>query len=985
MRDKHSLDRTSRRRYVVLYTIVFIIAFCCVYFCFWKNGKTFLWGNESGGDGLRQHYTAFIYFGQWGRELLYNLFVAHQLTLPTWDFSIGYGADILNTLQYYVIGDPLNLLSLATPPAAAEYVFCALVPVRLYLAGFFFSRFCFRLNKGQAGTLCAAISYVFCGFALYAGVRHPYFLNPMVYLPLLLLGVERVLHREKPWPYILAVFLAAVSNFYFFYTLVIFTVLYAVFRYFMLYPTQRLKQMGLATLRLSGYALIGVAMAAVILVPVMAAFFGDNRLASDYAYDMLYHFSYYESLLKTYLTVYGADYWNFITYTPGMILAVFFLFFHRGKEHRALKIGFLLLTAFFLLPECGRILNGFSYVTNRWCWAYCFLSCLVLAAVWPDLLAATRRELRAMAIFVAVLAVVAMAVPDCRTSNVFVALLLVAGVLLVLFCRGGHPMTGSHPMAVGGRQYASGVILLLTVVSVTVSAFFLYSPQEGNLVAGYGQLGQAQKRMLQTEDRAVEQAVQALGDTSFSRYGICSGLMGEMDVNSAMRSGLHSIQYYWSLSNENVGRFLIEMNNRDYSAYRYSGLDDRTALMTLASVGYYTLPVTYQQEEVPDQYVPYGYELVGQYCVNEEEVQKRIAQQSGALSQEEETRIRQTYGEYYNVYQNTCTLPLGYTYDSWMSRADYDKLSAVEKQEALLERVVLEEPVDTVPQQEAELHQQSCGYELTCGDGVIWQDGRFTVTSANAAVTLTLDGAADSETYVSLEGLTYQGISPLDWYTAEQWQSFSLSDQLSKLYAGRNWEEGTSYTLSLQCDAVTKSLVGHTNRYTWYNNREDYVVNLGYRQEGATQVTITFADVGVYTCDSLQVLCQPMDQYRDQVSALAEDTLEAVEIGTNQVTGTITLDRSKVLCLSIPYSSGWTAYVDGQETPLLQANTMYMALPLAAGTHTIELRYTTQGLKAGAILSAAGILTFCCVLLCSRRNKGRKHNEETHTLDSQSR
>lgn len=75
--------------------------------------------------------------------------------------------------------------------------------------------------------------------------------------------------------------------------------------------------------------------------------------------------------------------------------------------------------------------------------------------------------------------------------------------------------------------------------------------------------------------------------------------------------------------------------------------------------------------------------------------------------------------------------------------------------------------------------------------------------------------------------------------------------------------------------------------------------------------------------------------------------------------------------------------MDGQEVQPLRANTMYLALPLTAGTHTIELRYTTQGLRAGAIGSAAGILAFCCVLLCSRRTKGRNRDEETHTLDRQ--
>ena len=33
----------------------------------------------------------------------------HQPSLPMWDLHIGYGSDILTTLHYYVIGDPLTL------------------------------------------------------------------------------------------------------------------------------------------------------------------------------------------------------------------------------------------------------------------------------------------------------------------------------------------------------------------------------------------------------------------------------------------------------------------------------------------------------------------------------------------------------------------------------------------------------------------------------------------------------------------------------------------------------------------------------------------------------------------------------------------------------------------------------------------------------------------------------------------------------------
>lgn len=956
----------SYRRYFALYTIVFIIAFCGVYYCFWHNGKSFIWGDESTGDGLRQHYTAFVYFGQWGRELLHNLFVSHQLTIPTWDFSIGYGSDLITTLNYYVLGDPLNLVALATPAAAAEYVFSALVPVRLYLAGLFFSCFCFRFDKGRAATLCGAISYVFCGFALYAGVRHPFFLNPMVYLPLLLLGAERVLHREKPGLYIVAVFVTAISNFYFFYLLVIFTVLYAVFRCFMLYRDHRVREMGLAVLRMGGFALIGVAMSAVLLLPVLAAFLGDNRLTSAYAYQMCYHYSYYEQLLNTYLTTSGSGHWTFLCFTPGMVLAVFLLFCQK-KKYRALKSAFLLLTVFLLLPICGRVLNGFSYATNRWCWAYSFLCCLILVVMWPKLMALIRQECRKMIVFAVVLVCLAMILPSCRTSNVFMALLLLAATLLVLLYH-----SGAGQAAV--RLRTSGAMLTITLLSVIISGFFLFAQQEGNVVKDYADLGEAETMMTQSEDVAVKQAMETTGDRSFSRYTPCTALTGQTDISSAMRSGLYSTKYYWSLSNSNIGKYLIELGNLEYSAYRYSGLDDRTALLELASVGYYTIPVTYQQEKPSEQYLPYGYELVGQYCVNETEVQQMLTAEAACegvsqVSKETETSIRRSYGEYYNVYRNRYALPLGYTYNSWMSREEYDTLSATEKQEAMLSSVVLEQETSLVSQKSAQLEQQDCDYQVDCGSGVTWENGQFVVSEKNATVTLHFDGMADSETDVSLTGLTYTGMSPLSQYQ-EEWDQMSRYDQLQAKHSARYWQESNTQTLSFQCDSVTKELTSHTADYTWYNNRADYVVNLGCRSKAAKQVTITFSDTGVYRYDTLKLTCQPMGSYARKTAALTQETLEQVHMDDNQVTGTITLAESKILCLSIPYSDGWTAYVDGQETELLQANTMYLALPLTAGKHTIVLHYTTRGLSAGALLSAAGVVVFCGVLVYFRRSKG---------------
>lgn len=58
--------------------------------------------------------------------------------------------------------------------------------------------------------------YIFAGWTIYAAMKHPYFSNPMIYLPLVLMGIDKIYKREKPWLFIWATAVSAMSNFYFF-------------------------------------------------------------------------------------------------------------------------------------------------------------------------------------------------------------------------------------------------------------------------------------------------------------------------------------------------------------------------------------------------------------------------------------------------------------------------------------------------------------------------------------------------------------------------------------------------------------------------------------------------------------------------------------------------------------------------------------------------------------------------------------------------
>ena len=76
---------------------------------------------------------------------------------------------------------------------------------------------------------------------------------------------------------------------------------------------------------------------------------------------------------------------------------------------------------------------------------------------------------------------------------------------------------------------------------------------------------------------------------------------------------------------------------------------------------------------------------------------------------------------------------------------------------------------------------------------------------------------------------------------------------------------------------------------------------------------------GYYTFDRIDVECQTFDTVAARSDALAAESLQNTVLGTNSLTGEITVSEPKVLVIQIPYSGGWSATVDGQPAELLRA------------------------------------------------------------------
>ena len=166
----------------------------------------------------------------------------------------------------------------------------------------------------------------------------------------------------------------------------------------------------------------------------------------------------------------------------------------------------------------------------------------------------------------------------------------------------------------------------------------------------------------------------------------------------------------------------------------------------------------------------------------------------------------------------------------------------------------------------------------------------------------------------------------------------------------------TRFDIKVYTDYSSVTLKDKSPYFEYYEGEEDYLINLGYQENGCGELTLRFPTAGVYSFEEMGVFAQPLDQYAGQIDKLKECDISNVLVGENQISMEVALDKSKLLCLAFPYDDGWTAYVDGREATLMRANSMYMGLALEEGTHSIKLVYQTKGLAEGAIISLVGFL-----------------------------
>lgn len=143
---------------------------------------------------------------------------------------------------------------------------------------------------------------------------------------------------------------------------------------------------------------------------------------------------------------------------------------------------------------------------------------------------------------------------------------------------------------------------------------------------------------------------------------------------------------------------------------------------------------------------------------------------------------------------------------------------------------------------------------------------------------------------------------------------------------------------------------------TYYFEGDDYrIVSLGSLPAGQ-EFTIRMTVTKEYTIFQNAFFYHfNQAKFEEDIAKLKQQQWEITDHSERWFKGTITAQEGQVMMTSIPYEEGWTVKVDGKKVePIVLFNAM-IGVQLSPGTHEVEMSFLPNGFTQGLVLMLLGI------------------------------
>ncbi|HOH17982.1 MAG TPA: YfhO family protein, partial [Bacilli bacterium] len=818
---------------------------------------------------------------------------------------------------FYSLFDPLNLIALLLPLKWIGVEYGLFIGIRLYLAGLFFL---FLLQyqgiKSHKALLLATFFYVFNVTALYSAFRHPMFINGILWLPLIILGASHCLDGKKPYLLLVGAFFAFITQFYLSIYAAVAFLAFVVINLYLQRKTIPKVLLFKKLFKASLWFALGIFMAGFVLVPQLLAVYYGARAQSKglLIYDSLYYLGTFSSFfIPMVSSSYTSALGNALVFFLGLVY-----FFQKPRDWKTIFFSFFSLML--LVSPFGYAINAFSYVNNRWSYLLLLPAGLALGEILEhhDVLQAEQyaRPTKLMISFVVAMVFCLLAYLGTKwfyPSKAIIWQVFMAIIIVFLFVLINNPRFISsfwcRLKPLSLKWMPKVLIISYLVFGLAISLSYVFTQTTATNLAAYDH----QEAFDQFPDDGfyrIDQSSYVLKSDYLGNDNLVYRFKSPYAYNSMVSGAIAEVIDYYQVYNLN-------------STVGYTGFNNRTALNAINQVRYMMI----KSQDAKD--IPYDFTEAFRFHLNEV-VNPTIAN-GGRLTGKLEEVI---------VYESEHFLPFGFVYHQYLGQTQADSMNAIERENALLTHALIKDP-------QAEIVYPAVNKQLSTDvlyRGIV-KTGTTYLCEEGAYLSFTIPAQAGRDVYFHAD-LFRELDNQKRHYYVEAYENNQLVSRFREtLYA-----KGT---------------------YFYYDNHEP-LINLGSFATNEVRVKILF-DPGRYEIINLGYYLNDVSDVKTKVNELKQETLQHLQFGTHGFSGDITLNEAGLLFISLPYSRGFTAYVNGKESKIERVNIGYMGLYLEAGYHEITFEYKTLGMSTGLYLSLASFMVTAGLVLINSRKKRDGH------------
>lgn len=809
-----------------------------------------------------------------------------QGNLTMFDFRLGLGDDVITALNWHGFGDIFQIISAFVSKEHAEIAYEIVMTLKYYFCGISFMVYCRSYVKNPFYQLSGALLYSFSIFSLFWGLNCWMFLNPMITLPLILHGIDQLLERRKELSLfmIIALFIQALNGFYYLYMEIIIAAIYVLIILAVCLGQCKItfKYAVSRIMVIAGEGLLGVSLGAILFVPSIIGFLTSSR--TD---DVLLE----RSVINAFVF---EDYGYYLRSLAHLLIPNVYVSVITSSSIVLLGlVVFLLnskstmkikiLTVFWSVAFWIPIVGNLMNGFSYWTDRWYFVVLMFL--VLGTMIAIDEGKMvgkREVIIFEVIAATSILTHIWFSEKTMGLVIQVVVFVLEIIIV----PFLWNRN---DGK-----VFVLLIVTLLVINGALTFGPKAlGGCGYSAGFKGKGDSY------REISESVRNIAGTDgqFERWDIYESSLG-----SSLVKDYYGTAEYFSMLNSYTSEFYRELyispGVRSVT-WVLKGLDGRIEIESLLSTAWYM------------------------------DFETDAGGQANAFIQKTEE-----------------ILPLGFMYDQYMLREEFNKLNAIERSSVMLECIILDE-----------LSKNSGGgmKELTAAD-ILKYDG-------------------DEEINIKLRetGLEYAGNQ---FTTCNQARIRVYLQNMNQ--AQHNDEYYVKLSDFCLLDEGTQDIFVGNKNIQLRNREDDYyigpdefwvnVTELKEDEEG-TYFDIIFNENKSYTLGNIQVYQHSVN--REAIEDRKCNTLQNVVFEPNRITGNIVVDSEapQALFLSVPYSKGWKAYIDGIETEINKANIAFMSVYLEPGEHEVVFSYRTPGLREGCLISIIALIVLVIVVYKLYRKK----------------